>query len=355
MKAIQSTGYSILFQEDAYLYLNNHLRDNKYSNIFILVDENTREYCLPKFIKKISSDFKCQVISIKAGEQNKNIATCLEVWTALTNLQADRKSLLINLGGGMITDLGGFVASTFKRGINFINIPTTLLSIVDASVGSKTGVDLGNLKNLIGCFSDPEMVAIDTSFLKTMTDRDLKSGMAEIIKYGLSYDHLLWEKLKPMKNPFNENLNEFLHRSIEIKNEIVLQDPKEKSLRKVLNFGHTIGHAIESYFLGSDTKKALTHGEAIGIGMIIEAYASNKLLGFPKEEVTTLKNIIETLYGKVHIPQNDYHELLDLMKFDKKNVGSTVNFVLLEAVGAFKIDCEVPLDVLIEGLNYYNN
>ena len=355
MKAIQSTSYFIHFQKDAYVNLNKYLKTNKYSKVFILVDENTHKYCLPNFIEQFSDGLNYETITIKAGEQHKNIDTCLNVWQTLTDLQADRKSLLINLGGGMVTDLGGFVASTFKRGIDFINIPTTLLSIVDASVGSKTGVDLGNLKNLIGCFSDPEMVVIDIDFLKTMTERDLKSGMAEIIKYGLSYDATLWETLKQNDKLSDKGLKKIIHRSIEIKNEIVLQDLKESNLRKVLNFGHTIGHAIESYFLEQENKVSLTHGEAIGIGMVIEAYASCKLLGFPEKEVDLIKQKIIDLYGKTSILKNDYQAIVDLMKHDKKNIGDTVNFVLLEAIGKFKIDCKVPQEILVEGLNYYSN
>lgn len=355
MKAIQSTSYTIHFQEDAFIYLNNHLTNNKYSKLFILVDENTHEHCLPNFLRQMPNGINYETITIKAGEQHKNIDTCLDVWQTLTNLQGDRKSLLINLGGGMVTDLGGFVASTFKRGIPFINVPTTLLSMVDASVGSKTGVDLGNLKNVIGCFSDPEMVVVHTDFLKTMAERDLNSGIAEIIKYGLSYDPILWRRLKRNVDLSNDDLKEIIHRSIEIKNEIVLQDLKETSLRKVLNFGHTIGHAIESYFLENNDKSPLMHGEAIGIGMVIEAYASNRLLGFPEKEVDLIKQKITTLYGKAPILKHEHQAILDLMKYDKKNVGDSVNFVLLEAIGIFKIDCKVPQEILIEGFHYYSN
>lgn len=354
MKTIQSTSYSIHFQEDAYAYFHTLLNNKKYSKVLILVDQNTGNHCLPKFMRQLPQGLTPEIISINAGEQHKNIETCLDVWQALTSFKADRKSILINLGGGMVTDLGGFVASTFKRGIEFINVPTTLLSMVDASVGSKTGIDLGSLKNLIGCFSDPKMVVIDTDFLKTMPERDFNSGIAEIIKYGLTYDATLWKKLK-VNDLSNENLTSIIHRSIEIKNEIVLQDLKENSLRKVLNFGHTIGHAIESYFLENKDKNALTHGEAIGIGMVIEAYASCKLLGFPEQEVASIKYKITELYGKISIPESDYKAILDLMKYDKKNIGDSINFVLLEAIGRFKIDVKVPQEILNEGLNYYNS
>lgn len=354
MNSIQSTDYKIHFKQDSYLKLNNYLLNNTISSIFILVDSNTKKYCLPHLLNKLDTSFTPHIIEIKAGEIYKNIDTCVTVWNKLTTLNADRKSLLINLGGGVITDLGGFVASTYKRGIRFINIPTTLLSMVDASVGSKTGVDLGNLKNLIGLFSNPEMVLIDDTYLKTVSERELRSGYAEIIKYGISYDKTLWNQIVNEKILENSNLLSVIKRSIEIKNEIVLKDIKESSLRKILNFGHTAGHAIESYFLESNELTTLTHGEAIAIGMIIESYISYKQFGFPKETLELLKEIIIKIYGKVTIDKNLYKSILDLTKHDKKNIGNVVKFVLLENIANYKIDCTVDEALLIEAFNYYN-
>ena len=327
---------------------------NEPSKIIVLVDENTKKDCLPYFLSKLDSSVQLETIEIKAGEIHKNIDTCVVVWKALTDLNTDRKSLLINLGGGMVTDLGGFAASTFKRGIKFINIPTTLLSMVDASVGSKTGVDLGTLKNLIGLFSHPEMVLIDSAFLTTVSKRELHSGLAEIMKYGLTYDIHLWNEIKINSKLLDSNLDSLIYRSVEIKNEVVLQDPKENGLRKILNFGHTIGHAIESYFLESTHKETLTHGEAIAIGMIIEGYFSSKLLNFPKDELDSIKSTIIDFFGQVSILREDYEAIIDLMKYDKKNVGTTVNFVLLENLAQFKIDCTVEHGLLLEGLDFYN-
>lgn len=354
MKSINATTYTIFFKEEAFEHLNTYLKEQTPSKIFILVDENTLLNCLPYLESKLSTGIPTEVIQIKAGEINKNIDTCVTVWNALTALNADRKSLLINLGGGMVTDLGGFVASTYKRGIRFINIPTTLLSIVDASVGSKTGVDLGTLKNLIGLFSDPEMVLVDTKFLDTVSRRELHSGLAEIIKYGLTYDRQLWQLIIEHSDIFKYSIDQLIHRSIEIKNEVVKKDPKENDLRKILNFGHTIGHAIESYFLENDHKKTLTHGEAIAIGMVIEGYYSHKLFNFPKKELEVIKSKIIDLYGKVSLLKEEYPKILDLMKHDKKNSGKTVNFVLLQDLENFEIDCKVTPDLLIEGLDYYN-
>lgn len=354
MKSIQATDYFIHFHQDGFEKLNSYLSENNPSKIIILVDKNTKKDCLPYFETRLKTHIPTAVIEINAGEIHKNIDTCVDVWNELAEMNTDRKSLMINLGGGMVTDLGGFVASTFKRGIKFINIPTTLLSIVDASVGSKTGVDLGTLKNLIGLFSNPDMVVIDTKFLDTVPKRELHSGLAEIIKYGLTYDINLWDSIKK-NDPFNSHLDEIIYRSIEIKNEVVLQDPREKGLRKVLNFGHTIGHAIESFFLKSEDKETLTHGEAIAIGMVIESYFSYRLYNFPKEELSIIKSKIIELFGKVEIPNNDYKSIIDLMKYDKKNIGDTINFVLLNNLADFNIDCKVSEELLIEGLDYYNH
>ena len=355
MKSIYATDYYIHFQQNAFKKLNDYIVQSNHSKVILLVDENTKKECLPYFLTKLDTAIKTEFIEIKAGEIHKNIDTCVEVWEALTELNADRKSLLVNLGGGMVTDLGGFAASTFKRGIKFINIPTTLLSMVDASVGSKTGVDLGTLKNLVGLFSNPEMVIIDTVFLATVSKRELHSGLAEIIKYGLTYDIKLWDEIKNSSALFENNLDALIYRSVEIKNEVVTEDPKENGLRKILNFGHTIGHAIESYFLESTKKETLTHGEAIAAGMIIEGYFSHKLFNFPKEELEIIKSKITNFFGIAPILSEDYEAIIDLMKYDKKNIGATVNFVLLKNLATYKIDCTVEHQLLIEGLDYYNS
>ncbi|WP_111708461.1 3-dehydroquinate synthase [Lutibacter citreus] len=353
MTPILSNNYYVNFQDDAYTKLNAFLISSSPSKIFILVDENTNDNCLPILLAEIETSLEIEIIEIESGEENKNLDTCTGVWQALTELGADRKSLLINLGGGVVTDLGGFVASCFKRGINFVNIPTTLLSMVDASVGGKTGVDLGVLKNQIGLFSDPEMVLIDTRYLDTVIEREIRSGLAEIIKYGFTYDVKIWDKI----NNFNElsvkNISTLIHRSIEIKNEVVTEDPKENGLRKILNYGHTLGHGIESYFLDSEDKEKLTHGEAIAVGMITEAYLSEKLLGFPSNTLKEIKTSIIEKYGKISIETTDYDAIIALLIHDKKNVGGQVNFVLLTDLEKFKLDCKVEKNLLIEALDYY--
>jgi len=354
MTPILSNNYYVNFNEAAYAKLNEYISKSNPSGLFILVDENTNENCLPILLQNLETTSPIEIIEIEAGEEHKNLETCTGVWNALTELGGDRKCLLINLGGGVITDLGGFVASTFKRGIAFINIPTTLLSMVDASVGGKTGVDLGVLKNQIGLFSNPEMVLIDPTYLETVTERELRSGLAEIIKYGLTYDVSIWNTINSFKNLTLSNLNTLIHRSIEIKNEVVTKDPKEAGIRKVLNFGHTLGHAIESYYLETESKDILTHGEAIAVGMVTEAYISHKLFHFPLEEVKNIKSVILKIYGKIDIESSDYQAIIELLIHDKKNVAGKVNFVLLTNFEHFKLDCEVEIVLLKEALDYYS-
>ena len=352
MKSIQAVSYPIHFQEKGYNELSNLISKKNYSTLFILVDENTFEFCYPKFIPNLETNTKIEVIEIESGEINKNLETCIGVWNAITELGGDRKSLIITLGGGVITDLGGFVASCFKRGIDFVNIPTTLLSMVDASVGGKTGVDLGVLKNQIGLFANPEIVIVDSDYLTTVSEREMKSGMAEIIKYGITYDiKLLYE----IKNNKDLNIQDLIFRSIEIKNEVVLQDPKEQNIRKILNFGHTLGHAIESFYLESEDKENLTHGEAIAIGMVCESFMSSKLLGFPTQKVKEIKDIFLSIYPKTILLKEDFSKIMDLLKHDKKNVSGQVNFVLLNDYEDYKLDCKVSEECIIESMGFYND
>ena len=296
-----------------------------------------------------------KIIEIESGEANKTIDTCVGVWNALTELEADRKALLINLGGGVVTDLGGFVASTFRRGIHYINVPTTLLAMVDASIGGKTGVDLEGLKNQIGLINFSKMVLIDTSFLKTLAQKEMRSGLAEMLKHGLIKDELYWNEMSVINIDTTKAIDRLIYESVLIKKEIVENDPTEKGIRKSLNFGHTLGHAIESYFLENPNKSALLHGEAIAIGMVLAIYISNKLVGFPSKKMENVKSTILNLYKKVDFETADYKQIIDLLKFDKKNSHGNINFVLLEDVGIPKMDITVKNELILEAFSYYKS
>lgn len=351
MKPITTANSEIHFKSTAYETLNSYLSHNKQARIFVLVDENTRKVCLPVLAAALAKSFNYEIIEIIAGEAHKNIETCNKVWERLSKLGADRKSILINLGGGVITDLGGFVASTFKRGIQFINIPTTLLSMVDASIGGKTGVDMGILKNQIGVIREPIMVLVDTTYLQTLEKRQYISGFAEMLKHGLIRDAMYWSELKNMLVLDIEDSH--IYKSIIIKQEVVLQDPSEQGIRKILNFGHTMGHAIESYYLEHHNHKALLHGEAIAAGMVLEAYLSHKLCGLPKEEMNEIKNTFSAIYDLVTFFEEDITGVLSLLKFDKKNHAGQINFSLLKAIGMAVIDINIPDNLYTEAFAYY--
>lgn len=355
MDSITANKSIIHFNNTCYTSLNQHIEDNNFSKIFILVDENTHLHCLPKLLEKLETDKTIEIIEIESGEINKTIETCVGVWNALSELDADRKSLMINIGGGVITDLGGFVACTFKRGIAYINIPTTLLSMVDASVGGKTGVDLGHLKNQIGVISNPDLVLIDTPYLDTLPQDQMRSGLAEMLKHGLITGEGYWNKFQDLSKLSLDNLDELIYESVIIKRDVVTEDPFEDGLRKTLNFGHTLGHAIESYYLSNPNKTTLLHGEAIIIGMILASYMSTELVGFPKETTDSIKKLFLSYYDKVTIEKNDYPAIIELLKYDKKNNHGNINFVLLESIGTCKIDCLVDNKLIIEAFEFYTS
>ncbi|WP_269225046.1 3-dehydroquinate synthase [Flavobacterium eburneipallidum] len=355
MQSIQANNYPIYFNENGYEALNSFLKESKYSTLFIIVDNNTNESCLNKFLPYLETDLKIEIIEFESGEPNKNIETCIQIWNVLTELGADRKSLVINLGGGVVTDLGGFVASTFKRGMDFIHIPTTLLSMVDASVGGKTGVDLGNLKNQIGVINVPKMVLIDTQYLTTLSKDEMRSGLAEMLKHGLIYDKNYWEKFLDLKAVDFADFDELIYRSVEIKNEIVIQDPTEKNIRKALNFGHTLGHAIESYFLENENKKNLLHGEAIAVGMILESYISWKMNLITIDDYIQIKTTIKSIYDDVVFEENDIEPILELLIHDKKNEYGNIQFALIQAIGKIKINQSVENELILKAFHDYKS
>lgn len=353
MQNIQAQSYSIFFNDESYTFLNEIILEKKYSKIFILVDENTNTHCLPTFISQIATEITIEIIEIEVGEANKNIETTLQLWESLTELGGDRKSVLLNLGGGVITDLGGFVAATFKRGIDCIHVPTTLLAMVDASIGGKNGIDLGNLKNQIGVIVPPKAVLIDTSFLETLPQNELRSGLAEMIKHGLINNKKYWDKFKNLSELKTDDLQDLIHESIIIKNTIVSEDPNENGIRKALNFGHTLGHAIESYFLENPNKKNLLHGEAIAIGMILESFISKEKNLISNDEFHEIKTTILSIFEKINFEEKDLNPILELLIHDKKNEYGTIQFALLDGIGNIKINQTAENDLILSAFEDY--
>ena len=324
---------------------------NEYSHIAILVDEFTNKYCLPIIQDLLPSNFT--KILIKSGEHHKNLATCEQVWDRMTKANMDRHSLLVNLGGGVIGDLGGFCASTYKRGIDFIQIPTTLLAQVDASVGGKLGIDFHGLKNHIGVFQLPKAVLIDPKFIDTLSIQQKKSGFAEIIKHCLIRDEQEWNVIR--QQSFEElDLSKLIAHSVAIKEAVVLEDPKEAGLRKILNFGHTLGHAIETYLLDKGKRKIL-HGEAIAIGMIVEAFISHQRDLISLQELEEIESYLFENYGRVKLHPEEISKIIALTAQDKKNKGKEIRFSLLTGIGDCGYDIPVSASEMKKAIQYYLN
>jgi 3-dehydroquinate synthase len=349
MNNIQSDGYTVYF-EDSLTRLVNFVEQGNYSRIFILTDEHTTEYCLPIVKEQLEHLDNFDLIEVNAGEESKTIDFCIGIWKTLIDFGADRKALMINLGGGVITDMGGFVASTYKRGIDFVQVPTTLLSQVDASVGGKTGVDVDGIKNIIGTFTQPKAVFMYGGFLKTLPPRQILSGLAEMLKHGLIVDAAYWDQLKV--SDLSLPSDELVHRSVAIKNEVVITDPHEKGIRKALNFGHTVGHAVETYSLMNDADP-LSHGEAIAIGMICEAWLSNKKIGLPDIQLLEITEVLIHLYPRYKVLESTFPTLLEHMLKDKKNQNGKINCTLLKHIGEYSIDNICTESELCDSLKYY--
>ena len=351
---VMQNNVNITFGTEALLRFSKELQAKDYSSLFLLVDTHTQEFCLPGFVSQTGLT-DLEVLVMEAGEEHKTLQTCENLWNQLSERGADRNSALINLGGGVVTDLGGFVACTFKRGIDFYNLPTTLLSMVDASVGGKTGIDLGALKNQIGIIEEPKQVLIDAQWLQTLPQEELRSGFAEMLKHGLISNKDYWEQLKSLPKLEAATLAEFIKPSVAIKKQVVLEDPREKHLRKILNFGHTLGHAIESYYLTHPQKKRLLHGEAIAIGMVMEAYLGVSCCSFSNVAAEEIKKTFAQFYPPVEIDAQDREGILELLRHDKKNKAGRVNFVLLKSIGVPEIDVEVPQELFTQAFEFYGN
>ena len=325
----------------------------KADRTFVLLDETTKDMCWP-----IVRDYGCmagaETIVIPAGDLHKELDSVIHVWNELQRMGATRHSLLINLGGGMVTDLGGFAASTFKRGIHLVNIPTTLLSMIDASVGGKTGFNFGGLKNEIGVFRNASSVILDTVFLKTMDRENMLSGYAEMLKHGLiNHDGMLAELLTfDIENADLKELQCMVAESVEVKQRIVTEDPTEQGIRKALNLGHTVGHAFESLAL---QRQPVLHGYAVAWGLVCELYLSVIKTGFPTDKMRQTVHFIFDHYGRMPITCDDYPTLLELMTHDKKNTAGIINFTLLGGVGDIRINQTATAEEIKEALDFYRD
>lgn len=327
--------------------LKDYFTNHKPSQIAVLVDENTLEHCYP-LVREVFPAH--QLIEIQSGELNKNLETCSHIWEQMTTAHFDRKALLINLGGGVIGDMGGFCAATYKRGISFINLPTTLLSQVDASVGGKLGIDFRGYKNHIGLFQEPEEVIVYPHFIKTLPTEELRSGFAEVIKHSLIQDAAYWPEVRRQGLEVSD-WSAHIDHSIKIKSRVVDADFKEGGLRKILNYGHTIGHAVESFYL--ETDRRLLHGEAIAIGMVAESLLSVKYCDMPEEQAVEVSHFLLDTYGYHEIDEQDEEAIVQLTLQDKKNEGGTVKASLLRQIGEATYDIPITAADVREGLSFY--
>ena len=327
------------------------LAECEHDKLFVLTDTTTQEKCLP-VLQKFYCMKEAKVITIPASDSHKDIESLMMVWKGLQEGGASRHSCMINLGGGMVTDLGGFAASTFKRGINFINIPTTLLAMVDASVGGKTGINFGGLKNEVGVFNDSKFVILNTEFLKTLDVENICSGYAEMLKHGLISTEAMWEELVSfdLANPDLKQLQRMVGDSVKVKERIVELDPHEKGIRKALNLGHTFGHAFESWAL---KRKPILHGYAVAFGLIPELYLSVTKTGFPTEKMRQTVTFIKENYGTLNITCDDYDELIELMQHDKKNQNGIINFTMMGAIGDIRINQTATTEEIKEALDFF--
>jgi 3-dehydroquinate synthase len=346
---IKSLGYTIYTGKTVFKELNSFLKKQKYSGYFILCDENTLKNCLPTLITQCKELKDAEIFEIESGESSKSLQLCSQLWETLLSYNADKNSLIVNLGGGVISDLGGFIASVYKRGVDFINIPTSLLAMADASVGGKTGIDFAGLKNAIGTITQPKGVFIFPDFLNTLPERHIANGMAEVYKMALISDKTFWKKLSAQNN-FDPSL---ITQSIALKNGIVKKDPYDKGVRKALNFGHTIGHAIESVLLASEVD--ILHGEAVLAGMICESKISLDKKLITKTEFSEIAETLTKKFSFAPLPALLFGEIVKAAINDKKNNKTQIRCALLNGIGKCKINVPVTPMQILDALEYYNS
>lgn len=340
---------NILFSSDPANDLRSFLQKKNYSQVGVLVDENTQQHSYPLIREGLPPHF---VIPVKSGEEQKNLTTCTTIWQAMTDRAMDRHACLIVLGGGVLGDMGGFCAATYKRGIDFILIPTTLLAQADASIGGKLGIDFNHYKNHIGVFQQPALTLLYAGFLKTLPYAELRSGFAEVIKHTLIADKAMWEVIskKPLET---QDWDALIRHSVAFKARITQEDPKEKGLRKILNAGHTIGHALETYLLGAGRR--VLHGEAVAVGLITEAYIGRQRNLITEEDFKRLCAFLLKIYGKVNFREEEQEAIAGVALQDKKNKGNTILSVLPDGIGSAKWDYEISLDEVKGALSFYRS
>ena len=341
----------VVISDDISTELSKAIAQCPHDKLFVVCDTTTRDLCLP-LVSHMQEIKEAKVIAIQPTDSHKDLESMTQVWLGIGNGGGTRHSLVINLGGGMVTDLGGFAASTFKRGVKFINIPTTLLAMVDASVGGKTGINFNGLKNESGVFNNADCVILDTDFLKTMDSENLCSGYAEMLKHGLISNDSLWNELVTFDilAPDFDQLRRMVADSVKVKERIVEEDPLEHGIRKALNVGHTVGHAFESFAL---KRKPVLHGYAVAYGIVCELYLSARKAGFPTEKMHATVRYITNHYGKMPITCDDYPELFELMTHDKKNTAGIINFTLLADIGDIRINQTATKEEIFEALDFY--
>jgi 3-dehydroquinate synthase len=345
------TPYPIIINSGFGSRLNGFLKKGRYTSIFIICDSNTLQHCLGILIAICPSLKTAHIIELEPGEESKDLTVAQHVWQTLTESEADKKSLLINLGGGVVSDAGGFIASVYKRGIDFINIPTSLLAIADASVGGKTGINFLEVKNILGTITQPKGVFIDSVFLKTLPEEHLLSGFAEIVKIALIADKEFFNRIKEIRLDHSFANTGIIKKCVALKEKVVNKDPEENGLRKILNFGHTVGHAVES--LSFHKNKPLLHGEAVAIGMAIESYISLLQKRISLQEFKSILNCLSLHFIFPRI--SDKENFMKFFKQDKKHKGGTYRLALLKGIGKCDFDVIVKEPQLMKAIHFYND
>ncbi|MBZ0205808.1 MAG: 3-dehydroquinate synthase [Flavobacteriales bacterium] len=350
---IMMGDHPVLMGEHALAHLDLWLAEHaRGAQRFVLGDENTLDQCLPELLAHVPGLRQAKTIQVRSGEDSKDLEVCRALWAHLAGHAADRSTLLVNLGGGVVTDLGGFVAATYKRGIRFIHVPTTVMGMVDAAIGGKSAIDLNGVKNLVGVFADPEGTYVHPPFLRTLGKREVLNGVAEMVKHGLVRDAAHWNEVRRAPLHDLDALAPLIMRSSAIKAEVVMEDPREAGPRKLLNFGHSIGHGLEAFALESQ-QRSLLHGEAVAIGMVCATWLSWRTGLLDRDRMNAVEEHLMGLFPRFKLQESDSHRIIELMRNDKKNVGDEFRFTLLTGIGSARVDVPINAAQVAEALEHY--